>query len=57
MYEAYEGLNTSIKRIDSLHVIHDHDFIIKQSRDLSKKAIRVAMKTPPVRHPLVQIHL
>ena len=48
MYEAYEGLETSIKkRIDSLYVIHDHDFIIKQSRDLSKKAIKVAMKICP----------
>ena len=58
MYEAYEGLKTSIKkRIDSLYVIHDHDYIIKQSRDLSKKSDKGNYESlPPVRHPLVQIH-
>ena len=58
MYEAYEGLDNSFKRrIDSLHVIHDHDFIIKQSRDLSKKSDKGSYENlPPVRHPLVQIH-
>ena len=58
MYEAYDGPNTSIKKwIDSLHIIHDHDFIIKQSRDLSKKSDKGSYEhLPPVRHPLVQIH-
>jgi len=58
MYEAYEGLETSIKkRIDSLYVMHDHDYIIKQSRDLSKKSDKGNYESlPPVRHPLVQIH-
>ena len=58
MYEAYETLETSIKkRIDSLYVMHDHDYIIKQSRDLSKKSDKGSYENlPPVRHPLIQIH-
>ena len=46
MYEAYEGLETSIKkRIDSLYVMHDHDYIIKQSRNLSKKSDKGSYET------------
>ena len=58
MYEAYEGLRTSIKnRIDRLYVMHDHDFIIKQSRDLSKKSNKGGYENlPRVCHPLVQTH-
>ena len=58
MYKAYEALETSIKkRIDSLYVMHDHDYIIKQSRDLSKKSDKGSYENlPPVRHPLIQMH-
>ena len=37
MYEAYEGLESSIKKqIDTLYVIYDHGVIIKQSRLIKK---------------------
>ena len=55
MYEAYEGLETSIKkRIDGLYVMHDHDYIIEQSRDLSKKSDKGSYENlPQVPHPLI----
>ena len=58
MYEAYASLDVSIKkRIDSLYVMHDHDFIIRQSRYLSKKIDKGRYDSlPPVCHPLVQKH-
>ena len=58
MYAAYEGLPNDTKaRIDGLRVIHDHDFIIKQSEDLSRKQDKGDYDTlPPVLHPLVQVH-
>ena len=58
MYEAYESLEISIKkRIYGLNVMHDHDYIIKQSRDLSKKSDKGRYDNlPPVRYLLVQIH-
>ncbi|MCH2630317.1 MAG: TauD/TfdA family dioxygenase [Nisaea sp.] len=58
MYQAYSDLDADTKRrVDGLYVVHDHDFIIKQSRELSKKSDKGSYdKLPPVRHPLVQIH-
>ena len=58
MYAAYEGLSKDTRqRIDGLWVIHDHDFIIKQSEELSKKRDKGDYEAlPPVRHPLVQVH-
>jgi Taurine catabolism dioxygenase TauD, TfdA family len=45
------------ERIEGLYVIHDHDFIIKQSKELSAKQDRGSYdELPPVRHPLVQLH-
>ncbi|MGI9354609.1 MAG: TauD/TfdA dioxygenase family protein [Rhizobiaceae bacterium] len=58
MYAAYDDLAADTKkRIDGLHVIHDHDFIIKQSQELSARADKGSYDAlPPVRHPLVQLH-
>ena len=58
MYAAYDDLPAETKkRIDGLFVIHDHDFIIKQSRELSAKQDKGKYdELPPVRHPLVQVH-
>ena len=58
MYAAYEDLPIQTKqRIENLYVWHDHDFIIKQSRNLSKKRDRGTYdRLPPVLHPLVHVH-
>lgn len=58
MYAAYDDLSDQMKqRIDRLYVIHDHDFIIKQSKQLSEKQDKGRYDDlPPVRHPLVQRH-
>ena len=58
MYAAYEGLAEATKqRIDGLWVIHHHDFIIKQSAELSAKQDKGDFDALlPVRHPLVQVH-
>lgn len=58
MYAAYDDLAADMKRrIEGLMVIHDHDFIIKQSKELSSKTDRGKYDSlPPVRHPLVQVH-
>ena len=58
MYASYEGLSKDMReRIEGLWVIHDHDFIIKQSEELSKKRDKGDYEAlPPVRHPLVQVH-
>ena len=58
MYAAYDDLSDDMKkRIEGLYVIHDHDFIIKQSRELSAKQDKGSYdELPPVRHPLVQLH-
>jgi alpha-ketoglutarate-dependent taurine dioxygenase len=58
MYLAYDELAGDMKkRIEGLYVIHDHDFIIKQSKDLSAKKDKGTYDDlPPVRHPLVQLH-
>ena len=58
MYAAYEELPRDTRQlINELWVIHDHEFIIKQSEELSKKRNSGDYEAlPPVRHPLVQIH-
>ena len=58
MYAAYAGLSADMKRrIEGTWVIHDHDFIIKQSKELSAKKDKGKYDAlPPVRHPLVQLH-
>lgn len=58
MYAAYDDLPADTKQqIEELFVIHDHDFIIKQSRELSAKQDKGKYdELPPVRHPLVQVH-
>ncbi len=58
MYAAYEDLSPAVKaRMQGKWVIHDHDFIIKQSKELSAKQDKGKYDTlPPVRHPLVQVH-
>lgn len=58
MYAAYDDLAETVKkRIEDLYVIHDHDFIIKQSKELSAKQDKGSYdELPPVRHPLVQLH-
>lgn len=58
MYAAYDALSDAMKeRIKGLWVIHDHDYIISLSPELSKKQDKGKYDAmPPVRHPLVQIH-
>lgn len=58
MYAAYDGLDADTKqRIEGLAVIHAHDFIIRQSKELSAKQDKGRYdELPPVRHPLVQVH-
>ena len=58
MYEAYEDLNKSIKeKIKKLKVLHDHDYIISLSKELSKKKDKGSYdKLDPVPHPLVRRH-
>lgn len=58
MYAAYDDLTEEMKkRVSGLLVIHDHDFIIKQSKELSEKADKGKYDDlPPVKHPLVQVH-
>jgi alpha-ketoglutarate-dependent taurine dioxygenase len=58
MYAAYDDLDAETKRrIEGCFVIHDHDFIIRQSKELSSKADKGRYDAlPSVRHPLVQVH-
>ncbi len=58
MYAAYDDLEPEMKRrIEGQWVIHDHDFIIKQSKELAAKQDKGRYDAlPPVRHPLVQVH-
>jgi taurine dioxygenase len=58
MYAAYDDLDADTRRqIEGKWVIHDHDFIIKQSKELSAKQDKGKYDAlPPVRHPLVQLH-
>jgi len=58
MYAAYEDLSSEQKHdLEGLKVIHDHDFIIKQSKELSSREDKGSyVQLPPVSHPLVQRH-
>ncbi|MGI9409274.1 MAG: TauD/TfdA dioxygenase family protein [Hyphomicrobiaceae bacterium] len=58
MYAAYDALDDDTKeRIEDLWVIHDHDYILSLSPELSQKQDKGTYdELPPVRHPLVQIH-
>jgi taurine dioxygenase len=58
MYAAYDDLPDDTKReIEGRWVIHDHDFIIRQSKALSARQDKGQYDAlPPVRHPLVQRH-
>ena len=58
MYKAYEDLDQSLKnKIKNLKVIHDHDYIISLSNELSKRKNKGNYdKLDPVIHPLVRRH-
>ena len=58
MYKAYNDLDSSLKEeIKQLKVIHDHDYIINLSKELSKKKDKGNYdKLFPVVHPLVRRH-
>ncbi len=58
MYAAYDDLSADMQaRIEGRWVIHDHDFIIKQSKELSARQNKGQYDAmPPVLHPLVQLH-
>lgn len=58
MYKAYEDLDQSLKdKIKNLKVIHDHDYIISLSKELSKRKNKGNYdKLDPVIHPLVRRH-
>jgi len=58
MAAAYDDLDEATRRrIEGLRVVHDHDFIIKQSKELAAKADKGRYDAlPPVVHPLVQVH-
>ena len=58
MYKAYEDLEESMKqKIKNLKVVHDHDFIISLSDELSKRKNKGNYdKLDPVIHPLVRKH-
>ena len=58
MYAAYEDLPQEMKkRIEGRLVVHDHDYVIKQSKELSARDDKGKYDAlPPVRHPLVQLH-
>ena len=58
MYKAYDDLEESMKqKIKSLNVVHDHEFIISLSDELSKRKNKGNYdKLDPVIHPLVRKH-
>ena len=58
MYAAYDALDDATKdEIEDLRVIHDHDYILSLSPELSKKRDKGTYdELPPVEHPLVQVH-
>ena len=58
MYKAYDDLEESMKqKIKSLNVVHDHDFIISLSDELSKRKNKGNYdKLDSVIHPLVRKH-
>jgi taurine dioxygenase len=58
MYAAYDALDDATKQeIEGLWVLHDHDFILSLSPELSKKQDKGRYAPlPPVEHPLVHLH-
>lgn len=58
MYAAYEALDEAMKaRIETLRVVHDHDYILSLSPGLREKQDKGTYdELPPVTHPLVQVH-
>ena len=58
MYAAFDALDSDLKeRIVGLEAIHDHDFILSLSPELSARADKGRYDAlPPVRHPLVRVH-
>ena len=58
MTKAFEALPKSEqRRISKLHVFHSHDYIISQSKELSKRENKGQYETlPRVKHPLVRRH-
>jgi len=58
MVAAYDALDEHTKsRIEGLEVIHDHDYILSLSPELSAKQDKGTYDAlPPVRHPLVRVH-
>jgi taurine dioxygenase len=58
MYAAYDDLGAAMKqRIEGRWVVHDHDYILSLSPELSKRQDKGRYDAlPPVRHPLVQVH-
>ena len=58
MTKAYEALPKSEqRRISKLHVFHSHDYIISQSKELSKRDNKGQYEAlPRVKHPLVRRH-
>jgi len=58
MYKAYEDLDQSLKdKIKNLKVIHDHDYIISLSKELSERKNKGHYdKLDSVIHPLVRRH-
>ncbi|MCH9672385.1 MAG: TauD/TfdA family dioxygenase [Gammaproteobacteria bacterium] len=58
LYAAYDALPHAMRRrIESLVVVHDHDFILSQIPDVSARKDKGTYDPlPPVRHPLVRLH-
>lgn len=58
LYAAYDALDDATKsEIEKLWVIHDHDYILSLSPELSKKQDKGTYEAlPAVQHPLVQLH-
>jgi alpha-ketoglutarate-dependent taurine dioxygenase len=58
MYAAYDALDDATKQeIEGLWVLHDHDFILSLSPELSRKQDKGRYAAlPPVEHPLVHLH-
>ena len=58
MYKAYEDLEDTLKEeIKNLRVVHDHEYIINLSKELSTRKNKGNYdKLDPVIHPLVRRH-
>ena len=58
MTKAFEELPKSEKqKVSKLHVFHSHDYIVSQSKELSRRENKGQYETlPRVKHPLVRRH-